>query len=287
MPAKRVPKALTAAAVLEIATVLCKEFSKEYLWNALRDRLGQANLRRIGVNESCKDWLVEQADAGGADFPSALLSIVQEFERQRPKRTSSRYAGWSERRRRVRLALAKDGFDLKDPKAFGLLLTAGPTVDVLERRLRSLKQLPIEREFKRTLSSLKDNPADAITAASTILEAIFKVYISRKGLPRPASETPNELWRTIYPTFISSGLGTEGRDDLKQIVSGLSSIIHGVAALRSHQGSSHGRWPGTHPPEARLARLAVASAHVVALFLVETWRKELTNRASRKRHLSA
>ena len=61
-------------------------------------------------------------------------------------------------------------------------------------------------------------------------------------------------------------------DDLKQILTSLYSISTGIAALRTHEGSAHGRGSKkTYRIEARHARLSVHAAHTMTMFVLETW----------------
>jgi hypothetical protein len=62
--------------------------------------------------------------------------------------------------------------------------------------------------------------------------------------------------------------------DLQQILSGLISITEGIGALRTHASSAHGAGKMSYKIEPRHARLAVHSAHTVALFILESWRKK-------------
>lgn len=60
-------------------------------------------------------------------------------------------------------------------------------------------------------------------------------------------------------------------DDLKQILMGLYSISTGIAALRTHEGSAHGRGSKKrYRIEARHARLSVHAAHTITMFVLET-----------------
>jgi hypothetical protein len=60
-------------------------------------------------------------------------------------------------------------------------------------------------------------------------------------------------------------------DDLKRILQGLYSLADGIAALRTHEGSAHGRSSkARYRLRARHARLAVHAAHTMALFVLET-----------------
>jgi hypothetical protein len=61
--------------------------------------------------------------------------------------------------------------------------------------------------------------------------------------------------------------------DLKQILSGMISIVHGVGGLRTHSSSAHGSGRKAYKLEPRHARLAIHSAHTVALFVLESWEK--------------
>ena len=56
------------------------------------------------------------------------------------------------------------------------------------------------------------------------------------------------------------------------VLQGLYSIADGVAALRTHEGSAHGRSSAkTYRLAARHARLTVHAAYTMALFILETW----------------
>ena len=57
---------------------------------------------------------------------------------------------------------------------------------------------------------------------------------------------------------------------MRQILSGLATIIGGVGALRTHGGDAHGREKGYARIDARIARLSIHAASTAALFLIET-----------------
>ena len=141
---------------------------------------------------------------------------------------------------------------------------------------RSLRKVIQERdmgsvdvEFNRALAAVESDPPAAATAACACLEAIFKVYIEDHQLPLPNKETVKPLWNTV-----SKHLGFDPAriedDDLKRILSGLSSVVDGIAALRTHAGSAHGRGTMRYRLKPRHARLAVHAAHTLATFIVES-----------------
>ena len=66
-----------------------------------------------------------------------------------------------------------------------------------------------------------------------------------------------------------------GNQDIQQILSGLSSIISGMAALRTHASSAHGRGSFRYVLQRRHALLAIHSAHTLALFIIQTGMKSI------------
>ena len=63
-------------------------------------------------------------------------------------------------------------------------------------------------------------------------------------------------------------------NDVRQILSGLATVIGGVGALRTHGGDAHGREKGYARVDARIARLSIHAASTAALFLIETWQRK-------------
>ncbi len=60
--------------------------------------------------------------------------------------------------------------------------------------------------------------------------------------------------------------------ELRRILGGLTSIVHGVGGLRTRRGSAHGQGPGGGAIEPRHARLAVHAAHTLVAFVLESWK---------------
>ena len=132
----------------------------------------------------------------------------------------------------------------------------------------------LDTEYRRAYSQIEADPPAAITASCAILEAVCKTYLLEEGIALPSKQVLGALWAAT-----SQHLGLTPKvvedDDLRQILTGLSSIAVGVAALRTHVGSAHGHadLPSTkrYRVGARHARLAVHAAHTMALFVLETW----------------
>ena len=128
----------------------------------------------------------------------------------------------------------------------------------------------INREFDRALENLNTNPLEAISSACNILESILKAYISEKNLALPNKQTLKELWKAVQEDF-KFGSSKLGQDDLQKINSGITSIIDGIASIRTHESSAHGGGPESYIPEVRQARLVVNAAHSLAVYILETW----------------
>lgn len=140
----------------------------------------------------------------------------------------------------------------------------------LAARIQSGDFKSIDAEFQRALLQIDTDPHAAITAASAIIEAACKTYIESFHLDMPSKQTVVPLWRCVQNDL---GLNVNPilQDDQKKILQGLSSIVDGIGAYRTHIGSAHGR--GIKPPaiETAEARLAVNASHTLIMFLMERW----------------
>jgi len=134
----------------------------------------------------------------------------------------------------------------------------------------------IESEFSRALENVNSEPREAVSAACNILESIFKIYISDENLNMPRKQDLSGVWKVVR-----ENLGFEpGRledDDLKKILSGVLSIVDGIGAFRTHASSAHGQGRKLYKLKPRHARLAINSAHTLALFVLETWDEKKHN----------
>ena len=128
----------------------------------------------------------------------------------------------------------------------------------------------IESEFNRALENVNSEPREAVSAACNILESIFKVYIDDENLPVPQKQDLQGVWKVVR-----ADLGFDTKlvqdDDLKKVLSGILSIVDGIGSFRTHASSAHGEGRKLYNIKPRHARLAIHSAHTLALFVLETW----------------
>lgn len=184
-------------------------------------------------------------------------------------------AEWNAPRQRIRDALAAEGLTYqRGGHIYGDGL--GEPSGSLEEEICKRNIPAVEQEFRRAHENVERDPPAAVTAACAILESLCKTYLEETGRPLPSKLALGPFWDA---TREGLGLTDEGiaDEDLRKILKGLSSIADGVASLRSHAGSAHGRSAAARTRErpfkitARHARLAIHAAHTLALFVLETW----------------
>lgn len=164
-------------------------------------------------------------------------------------------------------------FDLQYVSGGKLIGSLGSPSKALEEFIRDRDLASINLEFDRALLNVEINPRETVSAASNILESICKTYIDSEGLDMPAKQDIKNLW-TVVRKRLGFDPGTIEDQDLQRILSGLISIFDGIGSLRTHASSAHGAGKKIYNLEPRHVRLAVHSAHTVALFVLESWGKK-------------
>lgn len=146
----------------------------------------------------------------------------------------------------------------------------GPASRTLMELIKSHDVASINREFERAIDTVEAHPRDAVLAASNILESICKVFIEEKDLEMPTKQDLKNLFNVIR-FELGMDPATVEDEDLKRIITGLLSVVDGVASLRTHAGAAHGAGRRVYKLLPRHARLAVHSAHTVAAYILEAW----------------
>lgn len=224
----------------------------------------------------CQEWL----RLGNRTLPDPLASfgrLIAEFmdvERYVPMATS--WAAPAEDkpdpREFLRAALEREGLSYQRG---GMILGAhlsGPSKSLAER-LKAEGINAVEDEYQRAYQSITADPQAALTAACAILESVCRTYLEAAGHPVPKMRGLGALWPETAK-HLGLAPGALADDDLRRILQGLFSVADGVAALRTHEGSAHGKGnveKKKYNLEPRHARLAVHAAHTMALFIIETW----------------
>jgi hypothetical protein len=256
-----------SAVIAEVSDVLGSHYYSHSRLNTLFQRCGAPDGIPPGnCVDKCAEWLRASNSDQTTDAISVLGCVLQEFM---DSERGDEDPVWRSKKERVKRTLEKHGFSYQMGGLILGALTGTPTRS-LQTIIREKDFIGLDREFERALVSVQSDPPAAITAACAILESLFKIYIHDKSLVLPSDQSIKPLWKTVQ-----GHLGLQPNSvidqDLNRILGGLSSIVDGVGALRTHAGSAHGRGRDAYPVTGKYARLAVHSAHTVATFIFETW----------------
>jgi hypothetical protein len=215
------------------------------------------------------DWLVREGKSDLSRALSILGKILEEFMDGDFPRNFRDIR--DKEAAKARLVAALQRYSLAygfGGRIYGAAVTAPSRT--LGEKLKEASITEIEDEFNRALRSVDADPPAAVTAACAIVEALCKTYIADRGIALPANQTIKPLWSVVSKDLKLSPDSVED-DDLKRILSGLTSVIDGIGAYRTHAGSAHGHGQRKYKVAPRHARLAVHAAHTLCLFVMETW----------------
>jgi hypothetical protein len=218
-----------------------------------------------------------------SDFPLKVLGKLIETYMELPDELEQNNYQWG-----VNVSAQKKEFKVKLNAILVrcnlTYLTGGIISDGSSAPSKSLSELikgrdipSIEAEFNRALENVNSEPREAVSAACNILESIFKVYIADEKLPFPQKQDLQGVWKVVRDDL---GFDTKlvQDEDLKKIISGMLSIVGGIGAFRTHASSAHGQGRKVYNLKPRHARLAIHSAHTLALFVLETWDEKTSNK---------
>lgn len=188
--------------------------------------------------------------------------------------------------------LRADGFELRRVGGVHRLIATGSNagaVEALITRVNLLDLVSVRADFDRAIEQIEHDPADAVTAACSIVESVCKCILDEMQQPYPAKEDikglVKEVSRHLNLSPDRADLPAEWEPDIRQILGGLVSVVGGVGALRTHAGDAHGKGKKCIPVDARIARLAIHAASTVSLFFIETWQR--MTRKARQRQTAA
>lgn len=132
----------------------------------------------------------------------------------------------------------------------------------------------LRQQIQRMEISIESDPALAIGTAKEVIETVCKGILAARGEAIDASWDVPKLVRTTSKTL---GLlpdeipqASKGVEFIKRVLQALSSVAGGIAELRNHYGTGHGREPSSKGLQPRHARLAVGAAATLGTFLFET-----------------
>ena len=152
---------------------------------------------------------------------------------------------------------------------------------ILGRQLETIEFDTAKRDLDRALASNQTDPEDAVTAACSMVESVCHSILIDLSEPIPQKRDVQSLYNALKrPLGLSpdrSDIAPRIADDVRQVLSGLITVTAGVGSLRTHGSDAHGRERGFARLDARIARLSIHAASMLALFLVETWQRKKTS----------
>lgn len=132
----------------------------------------------------------------------------------------------------------------------------------------------VAQQITRMGAAVINDPGLAIGTAKELVETCCKTILTDRGIafskkadiPELMKLTSKEL--ELTPDDIPEK--AKAGDTIRRLLSNLATITQGVAELRNHYGTGHGKAAGAKGLQSRHARLAVGAASTLAVFLAET-----------------
>jgi len=211
--------------------------------------------------KKCMQWMSQCNSNPSINALKVFGKVIEEYMEEEPVNDAHRDGQCKIRQVLVENRLAY--------QKCGRVVLAGshPVAKTLEDFLSGGDFPVVEKEFERAFASMGSDPHAAVTAASAILEAACKLYITKFKLAMPPKQIATLLWKPVKEHLLST-MESEWSEDIGRIWTGLSSTVVGIGTLRTHAGSAHGH-SKTPQITAADARLAVNAAHTLVVFIME------------------
>ena len=132
----------------------------------------------------------------------------------------------------------------------------------------------VAQQITRMEASVLNDPALAIGTAKELVETCCKTILEARGVSFGRNADIPELTKLaakaleLTPDDIPEK--SKAVDTIRRLLSNLATITQGVAELRNHYGTGHGKAAGAKGLSSRHAKLAVGAAATLAVFLAET-----------------
>jgi hypothetical protein len=136
----------------------------------------------------------------------------------------------------------------------------------------------VSQQITRMETALHDDPELAIGTAKEFVETLCKTILDDRRVvheatlefPRLVRLTLKEL--ELVPDQIAAQ--AKGADTIRVLLNNLASISNGLAEIRNHYGTGHGKHARSKGLQRRHARLAVGAASTLGVFLFETYQEK-------------
>ena len=154
------------------------------------------------------------------------------------------------------------------------LLSGSPSLEDIKQKAHFHDSNHLLEQIHRIEESIETDPSLAIGTAKEMIETCCKTILTEREVEIPAKPDIPKLTKATFKvlSLVPEGVPdtTRGADVIKQLLSNLSTIAHGLAELRGLYGTGHGQHGSTSGLTTRHAKLAVGAASTLAVFLFET-----------------
>lgn len=149
-----------------------------------------------------------------------------------------------------------------------------PGVTAAREALAGADTSYVSQQITRMEAGVMNDPGLAIGTAKELVETCCKTILTERGIAFSKGADIPELVKLaskeleLTPDDIPEK--AKAADTIKRLLSNLATITQGVAELRNHYGTGHGKTADSKGLQSRHAKLAVGAASTLAVFLVET-----------------
>jgi hypothetical protein len=149
-----------------------------------------------------------------------------------------------------------------------------PGINAIKKSFSGTDASYLSQQITRMETAVNLDPELAIGTAKELVETCCKTILTETNthfsknddLPKLVKLTVKQLLLT--PSDIPEKASAS--ETIKKLLSNLASITQGVAELRNHYGTGHGKLSSNKGLQPRHAKLAVGAASTLAVFLLET-----------------
>ena len=151
-----------------------------------------------------------------------------------------------------------------------LLDHSAPGSDAAAARLATLTDWKaVQDSWRQALDKIQSDPEGAITATRTPLESTGKHICDELQVTYESSWDLSRLYKAAA-SAMEIAPDQHSEQVIKQILSGVTTVVTGLGALRNSLSDAHGRGKGSARPAPRHAKLAVNAGFAIAGFLIDT-----------------
>jgi len=159
--------------------------------------------------------------------------------------------------------------------------STSPGINSAKETLSGTDVAYVSQQITRMEAAVYQDPELAIGTAKELVETCCKSILSECNATYSKSDDLPKLVKcTVQQLQLTPGDipdKVKASDTIKRLLSNLASITQGVAELRNHYGTGHGKLGANKGLQPRHAKLAVGAASTLAVFLSETHKVRKTN----------